>query len=160
MPTAVYLSRFVPSLSTAGKYETISPAASFETEIRKRVLKVMGLVRDTWITLPVRPHNIFERTGAYALVGVTRSREPYLLSGLHHAGKKVTIGDFEIFEDGELGEMELGVFSGDSDFVHGVKARMETDLPPWIVAREAEELYVWQMEEVYAIASRRRFLFR
>ncbi|MBI3413430.1 MAG: hypothetical protein HY051_05125 [Candidatus Aenigmarchaeota archaeon] len=83
--------------------------------------------------------------GVHVIVGISGIGEPYLFSVLDHGRN-------------EVGGVELGIFSDDSDLVDGVRARTETGLPPWIEVGETKNLKVWKLEDVYTIVSKRRAL--
>jgi len=159
MPTAVYATRFAPTLSAASAYEP-NPTTSFPREMRGRLLRVRRLLNNTNLLKLPLDYNEAE-DGVHTVVGITRYGEPYLLRRLLYSGKVEQQGDLEMVSVGQgLGQVEVGIFSGDRDFVDGVRTRMESNLPPWILVDKTRRLQVWGMEDVYAIILRRRSLFR
>lgn len=160
MTTAVYASRFLPTISTDGEHEKIDHK-NFSTEMRRRLLLVMNLLQRTELLKLAPTLNLSQEGGLYSAAGRTRYGEPYFFKKLAYSGVAYQHGNVEVLgADGRISELELGIFSGDRDFVEGVKTRMEFDLPAWIATGETQRLYIWEMEDVYAIASRSRFLFK
>ncbi len=82
-----------------------------------------------------------------------------LFRRLYSTGKVKTDGLFELIgAEGGMAEVEIGVFGG-PDFVNEIRENMETNLPHWIARSGVSGLFVWTMEENYAIALKRKFLF-
>ena len=159
MTTAVYASRFAPALYGAREYEKVNPEENFHLEMARRLLSVKNSIDHTKL-LRIDSSTTFSWSGPIvSVVGITRHGDPYLFRRLYHSGRTKNDGTLELLDaEGAMGEVEVGIF-GDPDFVSGVKARMETSLPPWIETGETRRLYVWKMEDVYAIASRNMMLF-
>lgn len=121
---------------------------------------MLNLVNGTQVLQYVSGYGLLQKGGEYTAVGTTKQGDPYLIRGVHHSGNVEVCGDFETIAEGDIRDVELGIFSGDRGFVDGVKARMETGLPDWIAKLEAQRLFVWSLEDVYAIAARRKQIFR
>jgi len=139
MPTAVYATRFAPTLSAASAYEP-NPTTSFQREMRVRLLRVRQLLDNTDL-LELPPDYNEAEDGVHTVVGITRYGEPYLLRRLLYSGKVEQKGDLEVVSVGQgLGQVEVGIFSGDREFVYDVKTRMEIGLPPWIVVGKTRRL--------------------
>ncbi len=159
MPTAVYATRFTPTLFVASAYEP-NPTTSFPREMRVRLLRLRRLLNNTYL-LELQPDYNEADEGVQTVVGITRYGEPYLLRRVLYSGKVEQQGDLEVVSAGQgLGEVEVGIFSGDRDFVDGIRTRMETGLPPWIVVEKTSRLQVCAIEDLYAISLRKRHLFR
>ncbi len=145
MTTAVYLRRLEPTLYEVNGSESVGPEDNFHVQMTARLARVVGLLNRT--RLVYRNAGIVAKGGVHTVVGITYTQDPYLFSVLGHARN-------------EVGGVELGIFSSDSDFVNGVRTRMETNLPSWIEAGDPRGLELWQMEGVYALISKHRALIR
>lgn len=186
MATAVYLSRFAPAFSVVKESEAADASNNFSREMTARLLQIMELLNRaellplTSYENPDRPRyhlkneggtQVIEKTecilnygvrtdntGLYTVIGKTPYGDHFLLSRLIHAGPAQRVGKLDLLRD-ELGEVELGIFSSDHGFVDCVRSRMEYGLPQWIENSEPKKLGLWVMEENYAIALKRRFIF-
>ncbi|MBI1971911.1 MAG: hypothetical protein HYS53_01280 [Candidatus Aenigmarchaeota archaeon] len=126
-----------PTLYEAGPQR---PGGNFHTQMSGRLARIADLLNRTRLVyknagVPV--------DGVHVVVGMTGTGDPYLFSVLGHRRN-------------EVGGMELGIFSGDEDFIEGVRTRMETNLPPWVEVGETHKLKVWRLEGIYALMTERR----
>ncbi len=166
MTTAVYLSRFAPALSVVNESEAADSSNDFNREMTKRLLQISELLGRAEL-FPIAQYESPDKpvygvrtgnTGLYTVVGKTPYGDSFLMSRLIHEGSTRRAGGLELLKD-RLGEVELGIFSGDREFVDCVKSRMEYRLPPWIESGKTKKLELWTMEDNYAIALSKRFIF-
>ncbi len=159
MNTAVYTSRFVPVLSKAAEYEKADPLQNFHREMSGRLLTVKAALERTKM-LPLEPDTpILWEGPVCTIIGIASDGHPYLFRRFYSSGKTKTDGSFELIgAEGAMAAVEVGIF-GERGFVDGVRSRVETNLPAWINRGAVSELYVWEMEDNYAIAMRRPYLF-
>ncbi|MBI2085460.1 MAG: hypothetical protein HYT71_03025 [Candidatus Aenigmarchaeota archaeon] len=146
MVMSVYLKKLVPVLYTAGSRDIIRSGDNFQTQVGKRLTRVVYMVNNRTEPVYWSAGRLVEQNGGvHVVVGLTGARDPYLLSVLNVSDK-------------ETGGVEIGVFSGDSGFVDEVRESMETELPSWIRAGDTDNLTLQIIEDLYAIASKRRKL--